>query len=122
LTGAFVVLTAAAGAAQSREHVVSPDQLVETMTTRLAEQSDKRAVIHQTLQQKDVRDVASTIGADIDQLDRAIDTFADSDLERVADAARRVNDQLAGGGSVTISTTTIIIALLILILLIVALR
>ena len=49
--------------------------------------------------------------------------LAGADLEKAADAAQRVNDQLVGGAStVVISTTTIIIILLLVIILIIALK
>ena len=70
-----------------------------------------------------MREQAAKLGVDLSRAVAAVDTLQGSDLVRAADAARQVNDQLAGGAStITITTTTLIIVLLLVILLIVALK
>jgi len=113
----------ASPAAATQEHVVDTSQLRAIVAERQAQQEQDRAAIREALGRSEVRQVAKTVGADMDRLTAAIDTFSTSDLERAADAARQVNDRLVGGASsITISTTTLIIGLLVLILLIVALK
>ena len=66
---------------------------------------------------------AAKLGVDLSRAVAAVDTLQGADLARAADAARHVNDRLAGGAStITITTTTLIIILLVAILLIVAIK
>ena len=53
----------------------------------------------------------------------AVDAMSGVELEKAANAAQQVNDQLVGGAStVVISTTTIIIILLLVVILIIAVK
>lgn len=120
----LVLLTIPAGSAfAGQQHAVDPSQLAASVTQYVATQDADRAVIHDALARREVRDIAAKAGVDMTRLTTAVDTLSGADLERAAASARQVNDQLAGGASsVTISTTTIIIGLLVLILLIIVLR
>ena len=79
--------------------------------------------MREALERPEVQAVASKLGLDLTRATAAVDTMSGADLEKAANAAQQVNDQLVGGASsVVISTTTIIIILLVVILLIVALK
>jgi len=106
-----------------QQHIVAPSQLAATVTSRVAQQDADRATIAEALARPEVRRAAEAMGADMSRVDAAARTLAGADLERAAQAARDVNDELAGGASsITIGTTTLIIILLLVILIIVAVK
>jgi hypothetical protein len=102
------------------QHLVPPAQLAAALAQHVERQNADRAAVREALARPQVREMAGRMGIDLDRAVAAIDTFADADLVRAANAARQVNQQLVGGQTVTITTTTIIIALLVVILIIVA--
>ena len=106
-----------------QQHIVAPDKLAATVADHVAKQDADRASVAEALQRPEVRQVAARMGVDLSDVDARISTMAGADLERAADAARQVNDELVGGSSsVTIGTTTLIIILLLIILIIVAVK
>ena len=106
-----------------QQHLVPCSQLATTVADGAAKQDTDRATIREALERPEVQAVASKLGLDLDRATAAIDTMSGSDLEKAAQSAQQVNDQLVGGASsVVISTTTIIIILLLVIILIVALK
>ena len=106
-----------------QQHLVPSSQLATTVADGAAKQDTDRATIREALERLEVQAVASKLGLDLDRATAAIDTMSGSDLEKAAQSAQQVNDQLVGGASsVVISTTTIIIILLLVIILIVALK
>jgi hypothetical protein len=113
----------AESATEDLQHLVPPGQLTATVTDRVAAEDASRAAIREALARPEVRDVATSMHLDLARASAAIETLSGADLERAANAARSVNEQLVGGAStIVLSTTTIIIALLVVILLIVALK
>ena len=118
-TGMMASSTAFAG----QQHLVPSSQLADTVADHLAKQDADRAAVHEALARPEVQSVASSIGLDLTRATTAIDTMSAADLERAANAARDVNQQLVGGAStIVISTTTIIIILLLVIILIIAVK
>jgi hypothetical protein len=106
-----------------QQHLVSPEQLATTVADDAAKQDLNRATVREALERPEVQAVASKFGLDLTRATEAVNAMSGTDLEKAADAAQQVNEQLVGGASsVVISTTTIIIILLVLILLIVALK
>jgi len=121
----LVVMIAAASPvfASGQQHVVAPDQLAATVADAAAKQNTDRATVRETLNQPEVQAVAGKLGLDLSRATAAIDTLSGADLEKAANAAQQVNDQLVGGAStVVISTTTIIIILLLVVILIIAVK
>ena len=117
---ALMVLPAADSVQAAQQHVVNPDQLTATMTQKTAAEAADRAAVHEALGRPEVRNVAATMGVDLDRVDAAVDAMQGADLAQAASTARQVNQQIVGGDStVTLSTTAIIIILLVLILLVV---
>lgn len=111
------------GSVQSVQHIVTPTDISATLADRAAGEDANRASIREALARPEVRQVATSMGADLARLDSVVATLSGVELERAASAARQVNQQLVGGAStVVISTTTLIIILLVVILLIVALK
>jgi hypothetical protein len=106
-----------------QQHVVSPGQLAATVADSAAKQDTDRASVREALERPEVQAVASKLGLDLSRATSAVDTLSGADLDKAANAAQQVNEQLVGGASsVVISTTTIIIILLLIIILIVALK
>ena len=120
---ALMVRTWAVSAEAAQQHIVNPDQLTATMTQKTVAEAGDRAAVHEALGRPEVRNVAVTMGVDLDRVNAAVDTMHGADLEQAASAARRVNQELVGGdSSVTLTTTAIIIILLAIILLVVIAR
>jgi predicted outer membrane protein len=122
LVGCFVLVLALSASAFAQErHAVDPAALANSVTQHVAEQDASRAAIHEALARPEVREMAGRAGIDLDRVDKSVDTLTGESLDRMASAARDVNQALVGGAStVVISTTTIIIALLVIIIIILA--
>lgn len=118
-----ILMAAPASALADGRHMADPAMLAAAIAEHVNQQDAERAAIREALARPQVRDMASRMGLDVDRVTAAVDTLAGADLDRAANAARQVNQELVGGATtVVISTTTIIIALLVVILLIVALK
>lgn len=119
----LMVLVMASPAFAGQQHVVTPGQLASTVADHVAKQDTDRAAVHEALARPEVRQMASSMGIDLARATAAVDTMSGADLERAANAAQQVNQQLVGGAStIVISTTTIIIILLLIIILIIAVK
>jgi hypothetical protein len=117
------LLMVSSSAFADQQHLVSPSQLATTVADAAAKQDTNRATVREALERPEVQAVASKLGLDLTRATAAVDALSGAELEKAANAAQQVNDQLVGGAStVVISTTTIIIILLLIIILIVALK
>jgi len=113
----------AEGATAGQQHLLTPGQLAAAVADHVARQDADRTAIHEALARPEVARMATSMGVDLARANAAVDTVAGAELERAADAARQVNQQLVGGAStIVISTTTIIIILLLIIILIIAIK
>jgi len=118
-----VLMMASSSAFAGQQHLVNPSQLATTVADGAAKQDTNRATVREALERPEVQAVASKLGLDLSKATAAVDTLAGADLEKAANAAQQVNEQLVGGAStVVISTTTIIIILLLVIILIIAVK
>lgn len=119
----LALLAAPASLFAAQQHVVAPDQLAAAVANAAAKQDTDRATVREALTRPEVQELASKLGLDLGRATAAVDVMSGADLEKAADAAQQVNDQLVGGAStVVISTTTIIIILLLVIILIIAVK
>jgi hypothetical protein len=119
----LTVITAVSSAFAADQHVVSPQQLSAAINGQLAQQDADRAAIREALARPQVSALARKMAIDMARAAAVADTLTGPELAQTAQAARQVNEQLAGGAStIVISTTTIIIVLLLLILLIVIIK
>ena len=117
------LLMVSSSAFAGQQHVVSPDQLATAVADSAAKQDTNRATVHEALERPEVQAVASKLGLDLSKATAAVDTLSGADLDKAANAAQQVNEQLVGGAStVVISTTTIVIILLLVIILIIAVK
>ena len=117
------LLMASSSALAGQQHVVTPDQMAATVADGAAKQDTNRAIVREALDRAEVQAVASKLGLDLARATAAVDTLSGTDLEKAANAAQQVNEQLMGGAStVVISTTTIVIILLLVIILVIALK
>jgi hypothetical protein len=118
----MLTLSSATGFA-ANQHLVPASQLAADVADRVAKQDADRAAVRAALARPEVQSVASSMGVDLARATAAVDTMSAADLERAANAARDVNQQLVGGAStIVISTTAIIIILLLVVILVVALK
>jgi len=119
----MALMMASSSAFAEQQHAVAPSQLASTVADHVAQQDANRVAIHEALARPEVQAVAESMGVDLTRATASVDTLSGADLQRAANAARQVNQQLVGGAStVVISTTTIIIVLLLVIILIIALK
>jgi hypothetical protein len=119
----MALMLASSSAFAGQQHVVTPDQLAATVAAGVAKQDANRASVHEALGRPEVQAVASKLGLDLSRAEAVVDTMSGAELDKAANAAQQVNEQLIGGAStVVISTTTIIIILLLVIILIIALK
>jgi predicted outer membrane protein len=108
-----------AAVAQDR-HAVPAAALAQTVTAGVAAQDADRAAIREAIARPEVRQLAATVGVDLEGVAASIDSLSPESLARASAAAKDVNDTLVGGAStIVISTTTIIIVLLLVILIVV---
>jgi len=122
LVNSFILVLALSASSFAQErHAVDPAALAHSVTQHVAAQDVDRAAIHEALARPEVREMAGRAGIDLDRIDKSVDALSGESLDRMAGAARDVNQALVGGAStVVISTTTIIIALLVVIIIILA--
>jgi hypothetical protein len=119
----LMVLLASSSAFAGQQHVVTPSELAATVADGVAKQDANRAAVREALGRPEVQAMASKLGLDLTKAEAAVDTMSGTELDKAANAAQQVNEQLVGGAStVVISTTTIIIILLLVIILIIAVR
>lgn len=111
----------AAGAdpvAEPPQTVVGALEIQAMIDQRIDQADADRAAIQAMLQRADVRRLAGTVGLDLERASAAAATMSGPALERMAEQARAIDNDLVGGeGRVVLTTTAIIIILLILILL-----
>jgi len=108
-----------APAASAQSNVIDRAALDKAVQERVSRDQADREAITTLLQRAEVREVAGKAGISLDRAVLAASTLQGDDLRQIADQARQVDNQLAGGAStIVISTTTIIIVLLLVILII----
>lgn len=108
-----------APAAHAQSNVIGKSALDKAVQERVAIDQADRAAIRSLLNRAEVRDVAGKAGLSLDKAIAAASTLQGDDLRQLAEQARQVDNQLAGGAStIVISTTTIIIVLLIVLLIV----
>lgn len=100
------------------QHVVGELGIQAAIDRSLVQADADREAIVAMLQREDVRRIAGAAGLDLERASAAAATMSGPALERMADQARALDNDLVGGeGRVVMTTTAIIIILLILILL-----
>lgn len=108
-----------APSAKAQSNVIGRAALDQAVQQRVAQEQADREAIRTLLQRAEVREVAGKAGLSLEKAAAAAATLQGEDLRQLAEQARQVDDQLAGGQTLVISTTTIIIVLLLVILVVV---
>jgi len=104
-------------AGEPQRHVVGENEIQATIDQQIDQADADRQAIQSMLQREDVRQIAGSVGLDLERASAAAAVLSGSALEKLAAQARAVNAGLAGGDErIVISATAIIIILLILIL------
>ena len=108
-----------APSANAQSNVIGRSALDQAIQERVAQEQADREAIKTLLQRAEVREVAGKAGLSLEKAAAAAATLQGDDLRQLAEQARQVDNQLAGGQStLVISTTTIIIVLLLVILIV----
>src|ERR687891_2077135 len=86
----YVILAVPARAQQ----IIPPGAIDDALMHRAADVTAKRQAIKTALQQPDVERVARSLGVDIARANASVATLAGADLDRIAQQAQVVNDQI----------------------------
>jgi hypothetical protein len=120
LTIVLIVTFAMPRVGAQQQHVVDQGALQKALDEHAADTLAKRQTIRSALQQPEVVRVANQLGLEVSRAEAAVATLDGTELDRLAEQAQVVNDELAGGQTVRLNLLWIIIGLLVLILIIVA--
>jgi hypothetical protein len=120
LTIVLIVTFAMPRVGAQPQHVVDQGALQKALDEHAADTLAKRQTIRSALQQPEVVRVANQLGLEVSRAEAAVATLDGTELDRLAEQAQVVNDELAGGQTVRLNLLWIIIGLLVLILIIVA--
>jgi hypothetical protein len=101
-------------------HVVDQAAIQRTLDQHAANTLTKRQAIRTALQQPDVVRVANQLGIELARAEAAVATLDGAELDRLAEQAQTVNDELSGGQTARVNLWWVVIGLLVLILIIVA--
>jgi hypothetical protein len=103
-----------------QQHVVDQAAIQRTLDQHAANTLTKRQAIRTALQQPDVVRVANQLGIELARAEAAVATLDGAELDRLAEQAQTVNDELSGGQTARVNLWWVVIGLLVLILIIVA--
>jgi len=104
-------------ASEPQRHVVGENEIQARIDQQIDQADADRQAIQSMLQREEVRQIAGSVGLDLERASAAAAVLSGSALEKLAAQARAVNAGLAGGDErIVISATAIIIILLVLIL------
>jgi hypothetical protein len=120
LTIVLIVTFAMPRVGAQQPHVVDQAALQKALDEHAADTLAKRQTVRSALQQPEVVRVASQLGLEVSRAEAAVATLDGTELDRLAEQAQVVNDELVGGQTVRLNLLWIIIGLLVLILIIVA--
>ena len=102
------------------QHVVAPAGLRQAIAAQAVTDQQNRDAVLGALHSTQARDLANSLGLNLESAEDAVVTLSGAELAGLADHARTANEQLAGGSNtVVISTTTLLLLLIILILVVV---
>lgn len=105
-------------AGEPQGHVVGANEIQARIDEQIGQADADRQAIQSLLQREDVRQIAGSVGLDLERASAAAGVLSGSALEELAAQARAVNADIAGGSdTIVISATTLIIILLIIIIL-----
>ena len=115
----FLAVLCMAPVASAQSNVIGRSALDQAVQERVAREQADREAIKTLLQRQEVREIAGKAGLSLEKAIAGASTLQGDDLRQLAERARQVDNDLAGGAStIVISTTTIIIVLLLVILII----
>ncbi len=109
----FSVVPAAA------QHVAEPLAMEQALADVQTVDATNRAVVLKALEREDVRQMADRFGVDLQTAQTAVRGLSGTELAELAEPARALaNDQAGGATTVVISVTTLLLILIIVILLV----
>src|SRR5258708_2885824 len=89
-----LMLASTSAFARQQHHILTPGELAKTVADGVAKQDANRATVHEALARPEVQAVASKLGLDLTRAEAAVDTMSNAELEKAANAAQQVNEQL----------------------------
>ena len=118
VTGLFLSagVVGAQTANSAGRHITDRAAIDQALTAKTASQDQQRDVIRRALQRPEAQKIASQFGLTLTQVDAAVGTLSDQDLDRVATQATRVEASYAGGDTIVISVTTLLLVLILVVL------
>ncbi len=100
-----------------QQHIVDPAAMRQAIADQAASDQRNREAVLGVLATSPAREVAAQLGLNVARAESAVATLDGAALAQLADTARTVDLQLAGGSNtVVISTTTLLLILIIVIL------
>jgi hypothetical protein len=120
-TGAVVVVVLSilwtSPAMAQQRHVVDAAALSQAIAAQAAMDQLNRHAVLDVLQGADARALAAGLGLSVTRAEAAMSTLSSADLAALAESARQVDGQLAGGADpIVISVTTLLLIIIIVIL------
>lgn len=103
----------------AQQHVVDPSALHQAIADQRAMDAENRAVVDRVLAREEVSAMAATMGLDLKDAGSAIAGLSSEDLAALAQSARSIDTDLAGGqrnNTIVISVTTLLLIIIIAIL------
>jgi hypothetical protein len=110
------LLWSSTGAAQVG-HVITPTDMRQAVADQAVMDEQNRDAVLGVLHRSETRDLAGRLGLNLTSAENAVATLDTFELANLAESARTVDAQLAGGANtVVISTTTFLLIIIVVIL------
>jgi hypothetical protein len=100
-----------------QRHIADPAVMRAALASQAATDQENRDAVLGVLQQSEVRDMAGRLGLNVTRAETAVSTLGSAELAQLADQARAVDAQLAGGADrIVLSVTTLLLIIIIVLL------
>lgn len=118
ITAAFALALLAAPLTAQESSVVRDAELSSALDSHHADAEAKRSAVDRVLATDAVRNVAESMGIDLDRARSATGLLAGEDLDEANRLALAIEGDLAGGQTLSINAITLIIVLLLVVLIV----
>jgi hypothetical protein len=104
---------------RAQQHIADPAVMQRAISDYQANDDATRRLVKRVLDRSDVQAVARQMGLDVKQAKAAVDRMPHEQLAALADPARAIDADLAGGAStITISITTLLLVIIVVLLIV----
>ncbi|MEO7190042.1 MAG: PA2779 family protein [Vicinamibacterales bacterium] len=104
--------------AWAQQHAANTTAMQQAVAEKASADQANRDVVTKVLDRQDVRQLAATMGVDVQQAKTAVSTMSGADLDQLAQPARAIDADRVGGANVVVISVTTLLLLLILIIVI----